>query len=383
MLFSRSRKSEQHESAVLVDIGGQNVRIAIVSSGDSSTQIRLLWTHHEIVNDKASSGDEKAVCSAVSQAFKELGTNGFATLRKIGQTDLPSLIQVSIASPYVYTVSRNVSLKADAPVRITERLVAELEKKAVDEIRAQTTGDLFARNLNLAVVSNSTAALSVNGYPTQFPFKSTAKEITLCQVVALGARVLVDHIRSCQEKILPEAVLDIDSFMSLYLRALSELGPKVVDACLVFVSDTTTELLVQRDGLPQSVLSMPGGYSTISNSLSTSTTLTDIKQEGTPTAKLTSYEEGLVRLFGQTNDGLSLPKNIYLHAKTDQSRVFAAALQRSSRSATGTDHQIFSAPATFFSSLNISDPDWCCLAFVYHRKLYEDRHLIEMKNMLK
>jgi hypothetical protein len=382
MLFSRSKRLAQHESAVLVDIGGRKVRIAIVSSGDQATQIQLLWTHEEKVAGNASLNDEKALCAAVSQAFKELSTNGFSSLRKIGQTYLPTLIQVSIASPYVYTVSRNVSLRADAPVRITEKLVAELEKKAVDEIRAQTTGDLFARNLNLAVISNSTAALSVNGYPTQFPFKSTAKEITVCQVVALGARALIDHIRNCQEQTLPRAVLDIDSFMSLYLRALSELGPKVVDACLVFVSDTTTELLVQRDGLPQSVLSMPGGYDTILSSLSNSTVVTDNKPTTTD-SRLTSYEEGLVRLFGQTNDGLSLPKNIYLHAKTDQSRVFAAALQRSSRSATGTDHQIFSAPATFFSSLNISDPDWCCLAFVYHRKLYEDRHLIEMKNMLK
>ena len=168
-------------------------------------------------------------------------------------------------------------------------------------------------------------------------------------------------------------MLDMDSFMSLYLRAVALSGPKVTDSCLMVVFEDVTELLVQRDGLPQSSTFMEGGSRSVIGDPSAAPN----------TAVPAQYEQKLAKLFGRTNDGLSLPKNIFLHAPAAAERVLAGSVQQAARAATGTNHQVFSAPATFFSAIDLTDANWRCLAFVYQKKLYEDHHLAEVQNMLK
>ncbi len=368
MFFAGAKRKAADDLGVLLDIESNGVTIAIALSGEQSGQLRVLWSYKEEVPVTDPGLLERRLFVAILNAFTELGSQGLPSLRKEGRFDLPSLVQVSMAAPFAYTVGRNVSLKDEKPFRITRKLVKELEKKAIDEVRAQAESELFSKNLKLAVLSDSTAALSVNGYPTYFPFRSTAREITLCQVVAIGQSDIVEHVKRCQEKILPEAKIDIDSFMSLYLRTVTELAPKADDMCLVAVGDHVTELLTQRDGLPQSSVFMPFG---------------DADQAPRGGSAKTDYQSELAKLFARNNDGLSLPKNVYLLSDKEVGHSIARIAQAASREATGTHHQIFSVAAAFFSRLNIQDARLCCLVFAYGRKLYEDRHLTELEDMIK
>ncbi len=367
MFFGGGKRKLAEDLGVLLDIENSEVTIAIAIS-DAGHDPRVLWSHKEAVPIGEPGLLDRRLFVAIQTAFTELSNNGLPSLRRADHSALPSVIQVSLAAPFAYTVGRNVSLRDNKPFRVTRKLVKELEQKAVEEVRSQAASELFSKNLKLVALSDSTAALSVNGYPTYYPFKSSATELTLCQVVAIGQSDLVEHIQRCQEKILPGALLDIDSFMSLYLRVVTELAPKANDMCLVSVSERTTELLTQRDGLPQSSVFIPFGH-----------------EDHLPAGAdgQASYEESLTKLFVRYNDGLSLPKNIYLLSEKPAEHKTAEALQRASRKATGTNHQIFSVPAAFFSRLNVPDARLCSLVFAYGWKLYEDRHLTELEDMIK
>lgn len=356
------KKAKDHHCGVLLHVQEDNVSAAIIQTSAADASPLFLWTYQEPVppagTDRAA--NEKRLFIAVMNVFAELGNSGLAALRKRGITALPTLVQVSLSFPGAYTIAKNVVLRPEAPVRITHALVRELETRAMKEVHDQAAGEIVAGSLNLSVLSNSTAAISLNGYPTVYPFKSSAAEITLCQVVGLGPTALVAHILKCKDKVLPAASVDMDSFMSLYYRAVTELLPKTVDACLVTANTRTVELMLIRDSLPQS------------------STIVSLEKALPAAAPARPLGESLRDLFQKTGDGLSLPKQIYLYVENGHDPAFAALLQKTANDVTKTTHLVSLVDKAFEDVLQLPGSYLTVQAYIYHKKLYADRHLEQL-----
>jgi len=372
-MFFLSKSDKYHETlGVLLDITDNAVNIAIVLSNESNPTPEIVWSYQERVLTAETKDDfEPMLAVSLLRAFGELANNGFVALRKRSINKLPSIIQATIAAPLSYTVSRTVSLTTEKPFKVTFKLFNELEEKAAGEAKKTSESQLLTKNLKLELLSSSTVSFCVNGYPTHFPFKSTASDVRLCQIITLAPNSLVKEINKLKEKFLPKATIDIDSFMSVYFRAVKDVSPSVAEACFINATSNGVELMVLRDSLP-----LGSTYG--------KTVLPSTGTKKTVSAKATTaLSEDLVALFKNTGDGLSLPKKIYLYSIDGADEMLIPALTQASQKATGVAHQVQSTPNTFFSLPTSVTSTFAVTAYVFHKKIYQDKYLDDSLNMLK
>lgn len=371
-LFGGWSAEDNETLGVVLDISDKVVNIGIVLSKEGVPLPDLLWSLEERVTiTETQKSIESRVLVSLLNAFTELANTGFATLRKKGITKLPTLIQVAITAPLAYTVARTVSVASEEPYKVTQKLFSELEKKAAGEAKKMCEGQLLTKDLDLEMLANSTVSLSVNGYPTHFPFKSTAKEVKLCQMITLSSKTIVAELHKLRDKVLPKAEIDIDSFMSIYYRAVLEMAPNTTEACFINATANGTELMVVRDSLP------------ISSTYAKNKVPTKAPLGATPVIKGDKMLEDLTILFKNTGDGLSLPRKIYLHSAAWTERSLIPLLESASKAATGVAHLVHPTASEFFSPSGVRPSALACSAFVFHKKLYEDRYLDESLNVLK
>ncbi len=365
-LFGGRRSVENETRGVVLDISDSVINIGIVLSKEGQPLPEIVWSFQELVTvaEKQKSIEPRLLVSLLN-AFMELENNGFAALRKRGITKLPTLIQVAITAPLAYTVARTVSVTAEKSFRVTEKLFNELETKAGSEAKKLCTSQLLTKDLDLEMLSNSTVSLSVNGYPTHYPFKSMATEVKLSQMITLSSKTIVLELNRLRDKVLPKAEIDIDSFMSIYFRAVLEMSPDITEACFINATTNGTELMVVRDSLPTSSI-----YAKNTTPVSA-------------VVKTDALLQDLTTLFKNSGDGLSLPKKMYLHSAVLAESSLIPLLEQASRSATGVAHQVHPTSKEFFSPAGVRPSSLACSAFVFHKKLYEDRYLDESLNVLK
>ncbi len=372
MFLFGGREKSSETLGVVLDISDSVINIGIVLSKEDQPLPEIVWSYQELITaTQTPKGRESRLTISLLNAFMELSNTGFAALRKREITKLPTLIQVAITAPLAYTVARTVSVTSSKPFKVTQKLFSELEKKAANEAKKSCASQLLTKDLDLEMLSNSTVALSVNGYPTHFPFKSTATEVKLCQMITLSSKKIVNELNKLRDKILPKAEIDMDSFMSIYFRAVLEKAPNTTEACFINSTLKGTELMVLRDSLPVSstylAIEMP----------------TNPRSKAVSTATKNVSLQELTTLFKNTGDGLSLPKKMYLHSTSLVESSLISLLETASKSATGVAHQVHSTITEFFLPTGTSPDPLACSAFVFHKKLYEDRYIEESLNMLK
>ena len=372
MFLFGGRDKTTETLGVILDISDAIVNVGIVLSSEDKPLPEIVWSHQERVTaTDTTKNTESRLTVALLNAFTELGNSGFSTLRKKGISTLPNLIQVAITAPLAYTVSRTVSVSSDKSFKVTQKLFDELETKAANEVKKLCESQLMTKDLDLEMLSNSTVSLSVNGYPTHYPFKSTATEVKLSQMVTLSSKVIVAELNKLRDKILPKAELDIDSFMSVYFRAVLEVAPNTTEACFINATLKGAELMVLRESLP------------VSSTFVAVTTPTGTATGALPAASSSTMLQELTTLFKNTGDGLSLPKRIYLHSNVLTESSLVPLLESASKSATGVSHQVHGTTTEFFSPAKSGPNPLACSAFVFHKKLYENRYLDESLNVLK
>lgn len=367
-----SRATSNSETlGVVLDISNSTINIGIVLSKENQQFPELIWSFQELVTTPRKAADsESRISVSLLNVFMELENSGFVALRKRGITALPILLQVAITGPLAYTVTRTVSVAAKEPFKVTQKLFTALEEKAAIEAKKLCESQLLTKDLELEMLSNSTVSLSVNGYPTHFPFKSTATDVKLCQMITLSSKTLVSDLLKLKDKVLPRARIDIDSFMSIYFRAVQEMAPNTCEACFINSTLTGLELMVLRDSLPVSSTYAKIKLPSTDSKVSKKSIEDDLMQD-------------LTTLFKNTGDGLSLPKRIYLHYFNSSEGALVPLLVTASQAATGVAHQLYSTTTEFFSSEKQVHNALACSAFVFHKKLYEDKYLAESLNVLK
>lgn len=360
-LFKKQNPVEQ--LGLIVDIADDEVLIAVFLSNETAAFPVVLWHHQEGLSNLNEKDDlESRVKSATIKAFEAFKISGLPALRQKGVSKLPDLIQVSIKAPFSYTVSKNVKFKSDNAFRVTPKLIAELEKKAKAQISNLTETGLFSKDLNLKVVSSNISGINLNGYSTRYPFKSNANEVVLCQSVALASSSIVDAVYSECLKHLPNARVDIDSFMSVYTRAMAVVTPTTEEAALINVTSNYIGMLTVRDSLPQSSF---------------------FKKIRLLAATSPAVQSELKEILIESGEGLSLPRNLYVHTKGRDTEDFKNQLLEAAKAATGVNHKVFLVDNQFFKAESKIPPTLAVIAFVFHKDLYEDHFLEEYRNVLK
>lgn len=367
-LFKKQNPVEQ--LGLIIDIADDEVLSAVFLSNEPAAFPTLLWQHQEPITKLNDQADlETKTKNAIIKTFESFKLNGLPALRQKGISQLPDLIQVSIKAPLSYTISKNVMFKSDKAFRVTPKLITELESKAKAQIDSRAHSNLFDKDLKLKVVSSSISGITLNGYPTRYPFKSNANEVVLCQSVALASATLVDEIYSECEKHLPTARVDIDSFMSIYSRALAVVSPTTEEAALINVSSDYIEMLNIRESLPQSSF-----FRKIKLLTPTTAGISGIS---------TVIAKELEETLKESGEGLSVPKNIYVHTKGKDTEDLKNCLLASAKAATGINHKVFLVDNQFFKAEGKIPPALAVIAFVFHKDLYEDHFLEEYRNVLK
>lgn len=360
MSFGWGHRTDEYLGVVL-DVRASSVLTGLVRSQANGAP-NLLWSRR-FKSPAGEEPNERRLTALISEAFTELVKTGLQELRKQGITKQPGILQVTVSPPFSYTISRSVTLKLEKPVRVSEKLVRELEVKAHSEAASLAKSELISRDLELHTLSSYPASLTLNGYQTHYPWKSNAKEIALSQVIAMGTASISEHIAKCAARSFPNARLDMDSFMSVLARAIALLAPKADDACLLSVTDKTTELMVVRDDLPQSSSFVALGAA----SLATDPAL---------------YEKALTELFLETKSGLALPRQLFLDSATG-AEALKPLVERAAGAATKKSHVAKLLDPAFFGHSVSKESDLLTLVTVFHHRLYEDTYLEEWKNMLK
>lgn len=389
-----SSKNPPLRIGAIVDVGDRRIEVALVRSVANSLEPNVVWTHVELLSLGDTTNTEAAIKKAINNAFSALAKDGAKTLKQLGLPREISLIQASLHAPFAITVSRNVSMRAAEPFKITRSLVAELENKAKTDAYEIQSSSIVRSSLKLYPLSSAVIALRLNGYETKYPFKSVASEVSLSQHVILSTLDFLEMLREARDKYLPGTDLDADSFISLFYRTVSALAPKITDCSIVTIGDGATEFMTVRDGLPQDTHFMPIGLDHVAQEISKTVGLLpheakNMTKQGTEVSlavggeakkqavkdALMSFETELTSLFRKTGDSLALPKPIFLQTERDHEGFFASMVERVAKMVTGTQHTVHPVTSEFFAHGDIKDASLLSLAFSFHKKLYVDRYL--------
>jgi hypothetical protein len=164
--------------------------------------------------------------------------------------------------------------------------------------------------------------------------------------------------------------------------------PDTSEVCLVDVTSEATEMGVVRDDLLVHTSHVPYGQYSLARDLSnlsklpkeeaigyirnnyvdTIKNLSDAKKQEV-TAIVNNYVEGLVRLFNETGDVLSIPKTIFLHTDKLTEDFFAERLKEAGKLATKGTHAVHAITSEFLEGNKVEDTAILLSAYVFHKNL--------------
>lgn len=398
-MFGLNVLKKKARYAAIVDIGSGSVGVAIVKSVESTESPEIIWSFRErvAVRDKVTFDESiKQITTAILNTFLEIGSSGAKKLREFDNEAVIETVRVSISAPWSYTITKTITLNQEKPFSVTPNLVSELSKKAGEQAKEIMDSEATAKKLSLELIANETVNVSANGYTIKNFFSRNISKVTLSQLTGAADLRMIKAIRDAQERVLPDAELQMNTFMFAYYKALQDLRPNTTEICLVDVTAAATELGIIRDNVLVHTTHIPYGMYTIAgevselcdlpkeealgyfkdNGVSLSTALENSKAK-----KLfeisTKYETSLAELFHRTGDALSIPKTIFLHTDIATEVFFQAAIKNSAKESTGTDHMVHPITSQLLTKEINSDSAILLSTYVFHKKLYNSEYLQE------
>jgi len=373
-----------------MDVSFGEVSVAIVESDNETKFPNILWSYTDFFK-KLGEQDTKILGYSITNAFKVLEKEGLPLMRNVHNYRKPEVIQVSVGSPFSYTISRTVNVTPSKPLNISDKYIADLESKSISEARKQLATETFTNLAKLKILAESTVDIKLNGYDTTPPYEGLVDEVSLSQLVSFASTDLVNEIKDHCHRILPGVLVDLDSFMSLYSRIIKKLQPFREDVALLSISPKNIEMIIIRDGVPGTVTSINSGvydltrsithnYSTLPNvaiSFLTEIMSGRIKSTDRQREVLKENEamlsQELGKLFKRVGGTLSIPKNIYIHTEKDLEDFVLKIIETAIQSSTNIKHHVSAVSSDYFafggaktSSRNL------CSAYVFHQKLYKE-----------
>lgn len=355
---------ERVRYGVLIDIGSGSVLAAIVASDPAKTHPDILWSKREYTplrKTSAIADSAKSVMTSLMNALMALDGEGRRIFYEKTGTQKLNHLQVTVAAPWSYTVTKTISYQNEEPFAVSPELVAELLRTAEQKVTEEMQEHEKVNELGLAIVARTTMQILANGYPITISKEQTATSVKVVQANAVVQQYLIKAITDANEKILPSAHVSQYSFILPYYFVLTDLLDGVTEFCLIDITYEATEIGIVRDGVLTYSTHTPYGAFSLARELAAVLAVPleeaygylscedldcfvvktgeDKKQE--IELVLEAYHQKLSELFTETGDSLAIPKKIYLHANFSTEEFFARQILAAAASATKMQHATY------------------------------------------
>lgn len=366
VMFGLGSLRAKKRYGVIVDIGSSSVLIGIVGSDPTVSHPDIIWAkreHTPLTGDPSTKETAKNVLSTLLTALMELDANGRSALRAVDSQATLSNLQVTVAAPWSYTVTKTIRYDRKEEFRVTRDLIDELLSSAKEKTENELRENELTEKLGLAITARMATNLTANGYELEAPTGQTTRALSLSHSSVITQAYLRDAITDAHEKVVPNADLTTYSFMLVYYCVMRDLHPNLTDYCLVDVTFEATEIAIVRDGVLCYCTHVPFGAYSLAREVAAVTNLplseayahvtgpdlaslreqaTD-KQNAELDTLFRKYEERLANLLRETGDTLSIPKQLFVHSTLMTEGFFRERIERASHAVTRNHHIVTTA----------------------------------------
>lgn len=365
-MFGLGSSRSQKRYGVVVDIGSSSVLVGIVASRRGAAHPEIIWSireHTPLSSNTSTKETAKNVLSTLLSALMSLDTKGRGALAKIDPSAALTELQVTVAAPWSYTVTKTIRYEKSDTFTVTRDLVDDLLRTAQEKTEAELRENELTEKLGLAITARMATSLTANGYELDEPAGQAAQSVALSHSSVITQAYLRDAIADSHEKIVPKASLSTYSFMLVFYCVMRDLHPHLTDYCLVDVTYEATEIAIVRDGVLRYCTHVPFGAYSLAREVTaitelplaeayahvTGPDLASLREQATPeqNAELDTlfakYEERLTGLLRETGDELSIPKQLIVHSTLATEGFFKERLEKASHSVTRSQHVVTTA----------------------------------------
>jgi len=351
------------EYGAIFEIGSGSVLVAVIESNPDKDYPKIIWAKREATRSKYSLTEGRAskdIVTALMNAVLLLDSEGRKALKNYLSNAKITKLQISIAAPWSYTVTKKVSYNAPEPFVLTKDKIKKLVNTAYKKLDQEVERHEKIHELGLEIISTDTYELFLNGYATRNPENKTVQTVHLNYVSSVSQEYLVEQINDIRNRILPKAKTKLYSFMLVFHKVMRKELPHQNEYCLVDITNNATEIGIVREGVLQYCTHIPIGAHSLVYLLSNELNLpfdevlgylrapekTAFWQNLSSTQKentdkiLLGYQKSLADLFRETGDGLTIPKLILVHSNHLSEQFFDDQLEAASKIATLTNHTV-------------------------------------------
>ncbi len=356
-LFRTTRDKPTY--AAIIEVGSGSALAAIVASDPQQVTPQIIWSQRELAplrDIPALEETVRSILTALTACAMNLEQTGRAALRAYAPEARISEVHYSLAAPWAYTISKDVTYTQEEPFTISTGLLDELATKAKEQIANELIKNEQLAALNLQQISESTIAQYANGYRIRAPEGEHASTIRLDLAYILIPSRINDALKQLHDSIAANTPSTHNSFMLSLYRASRALFPQQQEVCLVDITYEATEIGIVRDGVLSYCTHTPFGSYSLARELAaiidvplheafgylhTVRPFSFLEELSAPKKKdvealLDAYVERLHKLFQATGDELSVPRRLIVHADLRSesffSRLIEQAVKRTIRS---------------------------------------------------
>mgnify|MGYP006290938643 CR=1 FL=1 len=350
----------------IVDIGSGSVLAAIVASHPDRAYPTVVWSKREHTPLRANASTTDAahnVMSSFMNVLMALDSAGRQALAAHDRTARLSHLQVTVAAPWSYTITKTITHAREETFPVTTDLISELVNRAREQTREELQENELSNRLGLTVTARMITHITANDYELESIAGQPVSSVALSHSSVITQTYLTDAITDAHDKMFRRAKLDTYSFMLVFYCALRDLHPHLREYCLIDVTYEATEIAIIRDGILRYCTHTPFGAYSIAREISAITDLPLAEAYGHLTGPdlatlrercndeqneeistmFTKYEQRLAELLTETGDELSLPRQLFVHSTLTTEPFFRERLEHASSSVTGNTHLVTTA----------------------------------------
>jgi cell division ATPase FtsA len=348
-LFSLNNKSERF--GVLIDIGSGSVLTAIVASDPQKSHPEILWSHREhapLKNIDSIQDSAKAVMTALMNSLMKLDGEGRQCLHASRSSARLTEVQTCISAPWSYTVTKTINYKQEEDFEITDSLIDELVRTAMQKTTDELSEQDSVNRLGLTIITRITMDIIANGYRVKSNVKGDSKNLSVTHSSVVTQQYLVEIIDDLKSKLFSGVPNNKLSYILALFCVIQDLFPQTTETCLIDITYEASEIGIVRDGSLNYSTHTPFGSFSLAREIANITgvplyeafqylhtetpysfmdSLYESQKEDVEMV-FSSYVEKLASLFKETGDELSIPKKIYLHVDLQSEPLFKDLVEK-------------------------------------------------------
>ncbi len=252
-MFSLSRGKHRPVYGALIDIGSGTVGVGIVVSNPGDATPTLIYTHRilmRVTEHKATADiDIRKVREALVSATLILSQEGYQALQAHDPNARITELFVTCASPWAYTMVRNVRYENDEPFKITQAIIDDLVETAESEIIDHVRKNITLGASEFEIIERTTVDVTVNDYHVSDPIHVQGSVVSLSHVAGVIPKEIVTSIQEIQDKIFPDTELHLHtSILGMYC-VIRDIFPKMQNYAIIDVTGEATECAIVENSI--------------------------------------------------------------------------------------------------------------------------------------